>query len=507
MDQARLLAAGGDYVAIHLDARAPKSVADQLAAMLAGCPNLHLVKQRQKCGWGEWSLVQATLNSLTEALRVFPKATHFYLISGDCMPIQPAVSIRAALRPGRLDYIETQDFFTSGWIKTGLKEERVIYRHPFNERSQRVLFYGWLMAQQWLGLTRPVPRGLKLRIGSQWWCLRRATAQALLDLSRAKPGWIRFFKTSWIPDEICIQSLVAHLVPEAERSGAPPTFLRFTDYGMPLTFHNDHYDWLISQPEFFARKISPQARALKQRLAERYRNSALTNAKHWPGSDQGRGFLATRGRLGHRVPPAPWTRAGLGSHMSVTVVLSKAWHLGKAVMEQIPKRPNQLSLGYLFDEDCGGLPNLGGYGDTAEQRRRDPAKTLGLIAELSGARRLFFCLDPSRFELLQLLAKHPCQIRLLRLDHDLTEGFATGHGMRLGVLQPDMPVAISDTLHSVITADLQAERAALNRLNLPSFVITNETPPSLAGRYLTEALDIEPGLANDLLASLDLTGE
>ncbi len=31
----------------------------------------------------------------------------------------------------------------------------------------------------------------------------------------------------------------------------------FTDYGMPVTFYNDHYDLLLSQDYLFARKIRP----------------------------------------------------------------------------------------------------------------------------------------------------------------------------------------------------------------------------------------------------------
>ena len=36
------------------------------------------------------------------------------------------------------DYIESFDFYGSGWIKTGIQEERLIYRHWFNERQKEV---------------------------------------------------------------------------------------------------------------------------------------------------------------------------------------------------------------------------------------------------------------------------------------------------------------------------------------------------------------------------------
>ncbi len=53
-------------------------------------PNVTFAKRRIKCGWGEWSLVQATLNAVRAAVDAFPRATHFYMLSGDCMAIKSA---------------------------------------------------------------------------------------------------------------------------------------------------------------------------------------------------------------------------------------------------------------------------------------------------------------------------------------------------------------------------------------------------------------------------------
>ena len=63
------------------------------------------------------------------------------MLSGDCMPIKTAEYIRGRLEREDVDYIESFDFFGSDWIKTGIKEERLIYRHWFNERKRKWLFY------------------------------------------------------------------------------------------------------------------------------------------------------------------------------------------------------------------------------------------------------------------------------------------------------------------------------------------------------------------------------
>ncbi|MBL4556202.1 MAG: hypothetical protein JKP98_00140 [Rhodobacteraceae bacterium] len=108
---------------------------------------------------GQWSLVAATLDLARTAIDAFPDATHFFLISADCMPIKPRIAIARALEPADRDHIEAVDFFTSGWIRTGLQEERLIYRHFVNERRRRRTFYAMLAVQQTLGLRRPLPAG------------------------------------------------------------------------------------------------------------------------------------------------------------------------------------------------------------------------------------------------------------------------------------------------------------------------------------------------------------
>jgi hypothetical protein len=210
------LTAAGDCVAIHFDGRASAQDYARIRAALAGNANVTFARRRVKCGWGEWSLVAATLEALKAALTDFPGATHFYMLSGDCMPIKTAEYIHARLEEADVDYIESFDFFGSGWIKTGIKEERLIYRHWFNERQRKWLFYTSMDLQKKFGLARKIPEDLKIRIGSQWWCLRRRTVEAVMDFLARRRDIPRFFATTWIPDETFFQTLVAHL-PDVHR--------------------------------------------------------------------------------------------------------------------------------------------------------------------------------------------------------------------------------------------------------------------------------------------------
>ena len=111
IEQARRLAMAGDYVSIHFDAGGRSSEFRAIREALADNPNICFAKKRVKCGWGAWSLVQASLNALQAAVDTFADATHFYLISGDCHTIKTAEYAHDLLGQHDCDYIESFDFF------------------------------------------------------------------------------------------------------------------------------------------------------------------------------------------------------------------------------------------------------------------------------------------------------------------------------------------------------------------------------------------------------------
>ena len=220
--QAQRLTAVGDFIAIHFDARAKGEDFEKIRSALAANPNVAFAKKRIKCGWGAWSLVGATLLALQAAVDAFPRATHFYMLSGDCMPTKTAEFAHGFLDAQEVDDIESVDFYASDWIKTGIKEERLTYRHWFNERTDKRLFYASLNVQRRLKLARKVPADIQMQIGSQWWCLRRRTVEWVLDFTHKRPDVMRFFKTSWIPDETFFSRPSSAIWCPRPRSGRAP---------------------------------------------------------------------------------------------------------------------------------------------------------------------------------------------------------------------------------------------------------------------------------------------
>ena len=500
--QAERLTAAGDCMAIHFDARARAEDYQRIRSALGSNANVTFARTRVKCGWGEWSLVQATLNAVEAALEAFPDATHFYMLSGDCMAIKSAEYAHNFLDAEDCDYVESFDFFESDWIKTGMKEDRLIYRHPFNERTQKRLFYGWFNLQKRLGWTREVPSDLQMMIGSQWWCLRRRTIEAIVDFTRQRRDVMRFFRTTWIPDETFFQTLVRHLVPDREIRPRTLTFLMFSDYGMPVTFYNDHYDLLLSQDFLFARKISSGARQLKARLGDLYASKGAT----FEISNEGRSlykFLTGKGRVGRRFAPRFWeTEASLGRERELMIVVCKKWHVAKRLAQLAQQAADVPVVEYLFDEEATDLPDLGGIQSTLEKRARHRRALMRMLFDYHKTDRLLICLDPANIDLLRDFCSDRATTRILEIECNFSDDYLVGHAKRVGLAGDQTPREALSRLLPTIRYDLRHESDEIRDAGFANFHRIREwSGPSENAVPLARFLSIPEAAAEEIAAA------
>lgn len=459
--QAERLTAVGDYMSIHFDRRTDIAHFKAIQKALENNPNVTFATKRIRCGWGEWSLVQATLYAVEAAAEAFPRATHFYMLSGDCMAIKSAEYTHRFLDDNDADFIESFDFFESDWIKTGWTEERLIYRHWFNERTQKKRFYAMFNLQKRLGLARKIPKDIQVQIGSQWWCLRRQTVEQVLDFYKKRRDVTRFFRATWIPDETFFQTLVRHLVPEKEIRSRTLTFLMFNDYGMPVTFYNDHYDLLLSQNYLFARKISADALDLKRQLGLLYSAQGV----RFQISNEGRSlfkFLTGRGRIGRRFSTRFWeTESTLGRERELLIVVCKKWHVAKRVLERIRQTTNVPAIEYVFNEEDTPLPALGGIEKTLGKRTRHRRALMRMLFDYFETDRLIVCMDPSNLDLLEDFTSDRSTTRILEIECGFTDDYLIGHAMRVGLAGEQTTQRTLDRLLPTIRNDIVFESDAI----------------------------------------------
>ncbi|MFV0410197.1 MAG: DUF5928 domain-containing protein [Paracoccus sp. (in: a-proteobacteria)] len=473
--QAERLTATGDYVSIHFDANARKDDFIRLQQALSANPNVTFAARRHKCGWGAWSLVAATLDAVRAAVASFPAATHFYMLSGDCMPVKSAEYAHGFLDAEHVDYIESFNYFESDWIKTGMKEDRLIYRHWFNERTQPRRFYTSYEFQKRFKLTRQVPPDLEMMIGSQWWCLRRETIEKVLHFCEERPEVLRFFSTTWIPDETFFQTIVRHVVPRKEIRTRTLTYLIFTDYGMPVVFCNDHYDMLVGQDYLFARKISSEATELKEKLGALWQ----AEGQHFPISGEGKSlfrFLTGRGRIGRRFVPRFWeTEASIGRQSQLLIVVAKKWHIAKHLTEAIRIHTDLPAVDYLFNERDANLPDMGGVEKSVSKRHRHRRALIRLLMDEFQDMRLVICMDPAALEMIQDFAIDKSETRILFMDSQFSDDYIRGHLGRVGLANDSTPGDVIEGLLPMVRADLEHEAERLRDMEFERFHEISET--------------------------------
>ena len=500
--QAEKLTSAGDFIAIHFDRRAGSASYNKIRTALSANPRVVFAKRRIRCGWGEWSLVAASLLAVRAAEQAFPEATHFYMLSGDCMPIKTAAFIHDRLDQEDIDHIESFDFFDSGWIKTGIKEERLVYRHYFNERTQKWLYYRSFWLQRWLGLKRAIPTDLRVMIGSQWWCLRRRTIEAVLEFCDKRPDVVRFFRTTWIPDETFFQTIVRHVVPSGEIRTRPLTFLMFTDYGMPVTFYNDHYDLLLTQDYFFARKISAEATDLKARLSDLYGQTDV----EFDVTNEGRAlhaFLTGRGRVGRRFAPRMWEAgSSIGHDRTLFVIACKKWHVAKRLAAAIRDKTDLPAVDYLFSEEATPMPPLGGFETTLAKRGRHRRSLLGMLYDHFGQDRLVICVDTADFDLIRDFHADPCDLRLLEVQCDFSDDYLVGHARRVGLAGERTSEATLQALLPTVRFDVRFESDRIRDAGFAGlYHLRQSASADDNARTLSAFLSIPIGQAQELAAT------
>ncbi|WP_153772199.1 beta-1,6-N-acetylglucosaminyltransferase [Labrenzia sp. CE80] len=251
------------HVVVHYDAKSSDAEYQKLRDLYQACSRISFVEKRVACGWGEFGLVEATVRALRLIRDKKTAPGHVYLLSGSCMPVRPLAELRQFLSEHpTTEFIESE---SKEWMTGGLRDERHWFWFPFGFKRHPFLFHQLTELQKKLRVRRRFPAGLQPRFGSQWWCLTWETCEKIVNWIDDNPRGYRFFRTVWIPDECFFQTLVWKFARKSVTS-RPLTFYRFNTFGKPLVFHEGHQPFLTGLPYFFARKISHQARGLRDRL-------------------------------------------------------------------------------------------------------------------------------------------------------------------------------------------------------------------------------------------------
>jgi hypothetical protein len=263
---------------IHID----KAVSSQpFKDILTTFSNLNYVedKDRENITWGDFSMVQATLNAIKMILAE-KKNGYCILLSGQDYPLKSNnfISNYFTQNDG-INFMESQpipwDYF---WYDNGVGRIENYNFHPkkmtkiniFIPSIQSKLFYRKRTIKQILKLLfsrhfykiwvvlkkRKFPKSVSPHGGSQWWALPISTLKLIESYLNNNPNYIKFHKYTQVPDEIFFQTIISSKIAKNLISDKL-TYVKWTedDIFSPTTLTIEHFEELKTVRFLYARKF------------------------------------------------------------------------------------------------------------------------------------------------------------------------------------------------------------------------------------------------------------
>jgi len=240
--------------------------------------------------WGGWSMVEAELEALGHVLRT-RRPDWVVMVSGHDYPVRPLADwqeevvatgadalVSATARPGHRRYVYAWRPLP-GWLFRLPKPARWALRGIWRRLLapwQRVVIVrqaprgsGWQVGVRRLRTPFDDTDGTQYMKGSQWMTLSAKAVSHLLA-AHESGRWAPFFKTTRIPDESYLQTLL-YADDELVVADVPTTWVRFRDgHPHPVTLDVDAVPEILDAGTAFARKVVVGVSEPALELIDRY---------------------------------------------------------------------------------------------------------------------------------------------------------------------------------------------------------------------------------------------
>jgi len=212
-----------------------------------------LINHRTKVYWGQYSLVQATLNAIREVLHR-GKYDYVNVLSAQDFPLRPAADFHAFLEANQgQEFITclTADDKVDWWADAA----RHVGRYNFHNWNIPGKYRLEQLANKLLPPRKFPIKGYVIAGWSNWFTITAASAGYLLDFLDMHPEVVRFFKYVWGADEF-IFSTVIYNSPYTAHVRENLLYLDWTEgKANPKVLTVADLDVLIHSEKWFARKF------------------------------------------------------------------------------------------------------------------------------------------------------------------------------------------------------------------------------------------------------------
>ena len=264
---------GASKFFIHLDAKTP---IEPFAACLEGA-HICFIEPRERCVWGDFSIVQATIRLMEAASK---EQGVFILMSGQDYPIQSQGYINAFLESNKeFDFIEIEPLeekWKPKMVKDKLEHYHILHSEerghsncyaPFAHCSvfQKLrtlihLLKGRLSRKNFrllCSLPKRVAPFERQYAGSQFWAFSERTFYAVLNYIREHKAALEgYYKYTSSPDEIYFHSVLMDLVAKDSTIKLKEQITYVNYFRKNNVFITEDFDKLTSaKGKLFARKF------------------------------------------------------------------------------------------------------------------------------------------------------------------------------------------------------------------------------------------------------------
>ena len=264
---------GASKFFIHLDAKTP---IEPFAACLEG-GHIRFIEKRERCVWGDFSIVQATIRLMEAASK---EQGVFILMSGQDYPIQSQGYINAFLESNKgFDFIEIEPLeekWKPKMVKDKLEHYHILHSEERGNSNCYAPFAHCSVFQKLRTLTHLLKGRLSLKnfkllcslpkrvapferqyAGSQFWAFSERTFYAVLHYIREHKAALEgYYKYTSSPDEVYFHSVLMHLVAKDSTIKLKEQITYVNYFRKNNVFVTEDFDKLTSaKGKLFARKF------------------------------------------------------------------------------------------------------------------------------------------------------------------------------------------------------------------------------------------------------------
>jgi hypothetical protein len=213
--------------------------------------NVWFVDKRIKTGWGDYSIIEATLAGMQYILDSGKEYSHINLMSGQDYPLRPNEEIHKFLFANpRKSFIHSLSIADDEWPDGKVR----ITKYSLGDTS----LPGKYRLQTLVNLVfrkRKIPYGLKPYGRSQWMTITPEAVRYTIDYLKIKPKLKLFFKLTWAVDEIFFQTILFNSPLKGKMVNDNLRYIDMHGANRPTIFTIAHADELLGSGKFYARKF------------------------------------------------------------------------------------------------------------------------------------------------------------------------------------------------------------------------------------------------------------